>query len=195
MRLRDGVYGRPLEPDLPMRTALLFLLMSLPLLEIGLLIKVGGMIGFWPTLGIIVLTAMLGGAIIVQNGFSSALRIQEAMLRGEAPLGPILESAMVVAAGVLLITPGLIADSVGLLLLVPPLRRLAARSFARAMFGLEQPQRPSGTRPERPEADATRQPRGTSGDGPVIEGEFERLDERPVDPAAPPRRPRQPFDP
>lgn len=177
-----------------MRIAFWLVLAALPLIEIGLLIKVGGWIGFWPTLAIVVVTAFGGLAIMMQNGVTAALRVQQAMLEGEAPLLAMLEAAMVVMAGVLLITPGLLADALGLLLLVPPLRRLAARFVGRWLLLLD----PSAVRPdptgdrrfgerrgmgggfERPGGEP--RPPENGGAGPVIDGEFTRLGERTVDP-------------
>lgn len=169
----------------------LILLVAVPLIEIALLIKVGQWLGFWPTLGLVVAT-FIGGAIVIgRSGFTSAMRLREALVRGEAPVAAMLESALVVLAGVLLMTPGFVADAVGLGLLIPPLRRwlagLALRnvtvvggmgtSQSRFDTGAEDATTARGNarhtdtqRPEEP------------GDGPVIDGEFERLDERPMRP-------------
>ena len=184
-----------------MRIALMLLLVALPLIEIGVLIKVGGWLGFWPTLGIVVLTGALGIAVIMEHGLTAAIRLQRAMLAGETPLLTMLDGALLVAAGILLVTPGLIADVVGLLLLVPPVRRLAARALGRWLLLLD----PGAVRPDA--ADGPRaggrdsrpgggghdgprhrgegprpRPSGNGGAGPVIDGEYRRLDERTVDP-------------
>ena len=174
-----------------MRIGLLLALVALPLIEIGVLVKVGGWIGFWPTLGIVLLTALAGVAVLMEQGMTAALRVQQSIQDGEAPLVPMLEGALSFAAGVLLITPGLIADACGLLLLVPPLRRYAARTIGRWLLLLD----PATVRPEPagPFGDRRRgngagpphaeppQP-GNGGAGPVIEGEFTRLGERTIDP-------------
>jgi UPF0716 family protein affecting phage T7 exclusion len=92
----------------------------------------------------------------------------------------------------LLILPGFLCDILGLLLLIPPLRRLAARSFFASLFGnanFEFEVRTSGR--EQPQSPPRRDggPRDeTSSRGPVIEGEFERLDERSIDPRRSRRR-------
>ena len=167
-----------------MRIALFVLLGVLPFVELALLIMVGSAIGFWWTLAIILGTGVLGIAVLMENGMSAPVRIQEAMLRGEPPVAPMFEAALVVTAGVLLVTPGLVADALGLMLLIPPLRRLLARWIAVAFVGVapeETAGRDRSGRPRpgmRPEAQQPREP----GSGPVIEGEFERLDERTVDP-------------
>ena len=166
-----------------MRLIPLVALIAFPLLEIIVLVQVGGQIGFWWTLALILMTAILGMAIIVQNGTNAAIRVQQAMQRGEPPLAPMVDSAMVVVAGVLLVTPGVLADTLGLLMLAPFVRRLLARGLGRTLFGAfgvsastadgggpfddRDPRtgRPSGTRP-----------------GPVIDGEFTRVDEPASDP-------------
>lgn len=162
-----------------MRLIGILVLLAAPLLELGLLIKVGQIIGFWWTMAIIVGTGFLGVAVMMENGFSSPRKMQEAMARGEIPVGPMLDGAFVVLAAVLLLTPGLIADALGLLLLVPPIRRLVARGVGRGVFGTIQV-RTAGMRPGR--ADSDRREARPRGAGPVIEGEYERLGERPVEP-------------
>lgn len=172
-----------------MRIAFLLAFIALPLLEIGLLIKVGNWIGFWPTLGIVIGTALLGGAIIVQHGFRAAFDVRQAVLRGELPLNPIVDGALVVTAGTLLLTPGLAADVLGLLLLLPVVRGLVRDKLGWALFGGVGP---ASARPgdevgatSRQGTDEVRGAAGESGSGPVIEGEFQRLGERAIDPDDP----------
>jgi UPF0716 protein FxsA len=166
----------------------LLMLIAWPLIEIAVLIKTGVWLGFWWTLGIVIATAILGGAVLMQYGLSAALKVQEAMLAGEPPLASMMDGALVATAGILLITPGLCADAVGLLLLLPPLRQLIARILLQRILGLGE---------VRFETDVRRKTRGAAPgaeraneadtrEGPVIDAEFERLDERTVDPA---RRP------
>lgn len=174
------------------RIAFLLALAALPLAELALLIKVGGLIGGWWMFLIVVATAVLGMTIIVQNGFSAALRMQQAMMRGEAPFAPMMDSGMVVLAGLLLITPGLIADAVGLLLLVPPLRALAAAGLTKLMLSsgvvtVSATFEEAAAQTERSRATPGQEgyggrPHGDQAGGPVIDGEFQRVDERPIEP-------------
>jgi UPF0716 protein FxsA len=160
-----------------MRLAVLLFLVALPFLEIGLLIKLGGVIGGWQTFAIVIGTAILGGALIVQNGFNSAVRVQQSVQRGELPLAPMMDSALVVTSGVLLITPGPIGDCLGLVLLIPPLRRFLIARMSNRFFGpgeVGAAQARSGSQED--PAQAAR----PAGDGPIIEGEFQRLGERPM---------------
>ena len=147
-----------------------------PLIEIGVLIKVGQSLGFWPTMGIVVMTGVAGFSVIVLHGFEAMLRVQQAILRGEPPVAAMQDGALVAIAGVLLITPGLVADAVGLVLLVPLCRRWIIGRIGRAFEGGMSPSAPGETGEWTFES--TRKERASRpGNGPVIEGEFKRLDE------------------
>ena len=160
------------------------LLLAWPLIEIAVLIKAGGWLGFWPTLLIVIGSGLLGASVLMRYGLDAALKVQEAMVRGETPLLAMMDGALVALAGGLLIVPGLLADVVGLALLIPPLRGFLARRLLRSMLGMSDVD--GDAREPRPSEGGRPRQSGFPPDGPVIEGEFERLDERPVDP---PRRP------
>lgn len=160
-----------------MRLPLFIVMLAAPLIELALLIVVGQRIGLWWTLGIVIGTGILGVAVLMENGMSAPLRIHEAMQKGETPLAPMFEGALVVMAGVLLLTPGLIADAIGLLLLIPALRRAFSRWAVRHLFPLMDVD-VEATYSENME----RRKGGAARNGNVIEGEFERLDERTIDP-------------
>ncbi|MEZ5854312.1 MAG: FxsA family protein [Hyphomicrobiaceae bacterium] len=161
---------------------LLIVLIAVPLLELAVLIKVGQWIGFWPTFGIVIGTFMIGASVLARSGLAAAFRVQEAMLKGEPPVAAMLDGALLAFAGVLLVTPGFIADTVGFALLLPPVRSFAAKWFARSAFG-HFDVRTSHTTYETYEAGdpgPQRHQGDGRGSGPVIDGEFERLDERPL---------------
>ncbi len=164
-----------------MRLVLLLLIVSVPLLEIGVLIKVGQSLGFWSTLAVVVGTFFAGLAVLMNQGLAAPLKMQEALLRGEPPVGPILDGAMVAFAGVLLMTPGLIADTLGLILLIPPARRLLTWFALRQMPMFSEFHVDLGPGPN-PAPQEQRPHSSPPGAGPVIDGEFERLDERTLDP-------------
>ena len=107
---------------------------TVPLVEIGLFIQVGGAIGLWPTLGIVVLTAIIGTTLMRTQGAAALARIRSAFDRLEDPSRPLADGAMILVAGAVLLTPGFFTDAVGLLLLVPSMRamlfRLALRRLA-----------------------------------------------------------------
>ena len=94
-----------------------------PLVEIGLFIVLGQTIGLWPTLLGVVVTALIGSAIIRLQGLSLISDIQRHMQAGKLPAQQIFEGLMVGIAGALLLTPGYFTDTIGFLLLVPPLRQ------------------------------------------------------------------------
>ncbi len=170
----------------------LFILIAIPLIEIAVMIKVGQWIGFWPALGIVIGTFMLGATIVGRSGFTSAIKVRDALARGEPPVGAMVDSSLLVVAGVLLMTPGFIADIVGFALLIPPLRTWLANAALRnaIVVGSVRGDPPTNERPH-PRGEAGGDGRGV-GNGPVIDGEFERLDERPIDPRS--RRPRNPDE-
>ncbi|MGR3983697.1 MAG: FxsA family protein [Gammaproteobacteria bacterium] len=100
---------------------LLFLLV--PLVEVYFLIEIGGRIGAFPTIALVVLTAALGAMLVRAQGFSTYLRVQRQLALGESPAQMLLEGLALFVAGALLLTPGFFTDAVGFALLTPPLRR------------------------------------------------------------------------
>ena len=167
-----------------MRLAFFALLTVLPLLEIALLVKFGQAFGVWLTIAEVIGSAMLGFAVLQRQGFTMMMRTQEAMMRGEPPVGAMLDGGMMVMAGTLLIIPGLITDVMGLLLLIPPVRHLVAGRMLAGMFGtatVRVDTYEQGTRREPKHEPGPREGQRDGG-GPVIEGDFQRLDERTVDP-------------
>ena len=101
----------------------LLVLVGAPLLELYVLIEVGSEIGALPTILISVFTAVLGASLVRMQGVSVLLRVQQTLARGEVPALEMLEGALLMMAGIMLLFPGFITDAFGFLLLVPPLRR------------------------------------------------------------------------
>jgi UPF0716 protein FxsA len=174
-----------------MNVGLILLLASIPLVEIGLLVKFGQWLGLWPTLGIVITTAIAGSFVLHLQGFAVMRRTMESMQAGKPPVGPVVDGAFLMLAGLLLITPGLVADACGLLLLIPQLRhRLAAWGVRKVLKSSVVRSSAFGTgkrtetdwpgQPSRPETQAPPRPADPAA-GPVIDGEFERVDERTVD--------------
>jgi UPF0716 protein FxsA len=149
-----------------------------PVLELALLIRVGQSIGVWPTVALVLGTATTGAMIISRQSFTVVRRTLEAMSEGRMPVAPVLDGLFLMIAGALLLTPGLITDAMALLLLVPPVRRAAAAWGVRRLLRGGQ----VDVRVYRQEGRAAGSPddaAGGSAQGPVIDGEFERLGERP----------------
>ena len=99
-----------------------FLLLVVPILEIGVFILLGGQIGVINTLLGIVLTAVIGTILLRRQGFALISQAQSQMDQGHIPGKELAHGVMLLAAGLLLLTPGFVTDTFGFLLLVPPFR-------------------------------------------------------------------------
>jgi UPF0716 protein FxsA len=95
---------------------------GIPLFELYWLIKVGAEIGAIPTVFLVVFTAVLGGLLVRMQGFSTALRVRGSMERGEVPAIEMMEGAVLLVCGIMLLLPGFFTDLIGFLGLVPPIR-------------------------------------------------------------------------
>ncbi|MEW5745327.1 MAG: FxsA family protein [Nitrospirota bacterium] len=106
----------------------LFLLFALvPMLELALLIKVGSVVGTLNTIIIVVLTAVIGAYMVKLEGLRVLFKIQRDVRQGVFPAEELIDGAMILVAGALLLTPGFITDVFGLLLIVPPTRAVIRR--------------------------------------------------------------------
>lgn len=110
------------------RLLLPLLLIAVPLCEIGLFILVGQHIGVLATIGLVVLTAVIGAALLRQQGLAVLAKAQASMDEGKAPIGPVVDGVALLAGGLLLLTPGFLTDSIGFVLLIPQARAAIARS-------------------------------------------------------------------
>lgn len=139
---------------------LFLLFLTVPLAEIYVLLEVGSILGVLPTVAAVVLTALIGAALVRAQGFSTLMRIRSSLDAGEIPAVAMLEGAFLLVAGALLLTPGFLTDSVGFAFLCPPVRRALIERFLIEKL-----------------ADARR--RADDPTGPrVIEGEFHRKDKK-----------------
>lgn len=150
---------------------ILALLILVPIAELALIIKVGGLFGVLPTLALLVGMAVLGTVLLRRQGLAVLRRSQEAMAAGQVPVGSALDGLGLIVAAILLMTPGFLTDILGLLLLVPWVRRqLGAWLFARFVTRGSVRVR---TFRSSPRSGPQRKPPG----GPVIEGDYTRIDE------------------
>ncbi len=108
---------------------LFLLFVAVPLIEIALFIKVGGFLGLWPTLGIVVATAFLGTWLVRAQGVAAMNRLRGSFSQLQDPTQPLADGAMILFAGALLLTPGFFTDAIGFLLLFPPFRAAAFQYF------------------------------------------------------------------
>ena len=110
-----------------------FIFLAVPILEIYLLMQVGGFIGVGWTIFLVVLTAVIGVALLKIQGISTLNRAQQKMQANELPAREILEGMGLLVAGALLLTPGFFTDTIGFLLLFPPTRILLVKAVASRM--------------------------------------------------------------
>ncbi|MDE0766539.1 MAG: FxsA family protein [Amylibacter sp.] len=109
---------------------MLFIFIAVPIIEIALFIKVGGFIGLYPTLAIVLLTAFIGTSLLRSQGMSAFNGLQNSIMSGQNPMSQIAHGAMILIAGVVLLTPGFFTDAVGLALLIPGVRTIIIKAGA-----------------------------------------------------------------
>lgn len=103
---------------------LLILVTILPVLEIYVLIESGRTIGVWPTVLLVVVTGIAGSWLMRQQGLALLRRIQQELAGGQVPAGVLLDGALILAGGMLLLTPGFCTDLTGATMLIPGTRHL-----------------------------------------------------------------------
>lgn len=145
----------------------LILFVGLPLLEIAVFIAVGDKIGLGMTLFLVLVTAILGGAVIRYQGFHILQSGRSHWKQGQLPGQELFDALCLLISGLTLITPGFVTDTIGLLLLLPPLRqwlfaKLQDKVTLQGGFGNFAQTRPP--------------PKNDSPD--VIEGDYEIMDEK-----------------
>ena len=109
---------------MPPLLLLMILFTAIPLVELWLLFQMGNWIGFWTTIGLVLGTGFAGAALARWQGWQVMERVQGEMRQGMLPASAMGDGALILVAGVLLITPGVLTDLLGLSLLVPPVRTL-----------------------------------------------------------------------
>jgi UPF0716 protein FxsA len=107
---------------MPLLLVLIFI--GIPIIEITLLIQVGGAIGVWRTVALVILTAIIGGWLLRQQGLRTLMAAQESLARNQMPVNELFDGACLLVAGALLLTPGFFTDAIGFLLFFPPFRAL-----------------------------------------------------------------------
>lgn len=135
-----------------------------PLIEIALFIQVGGAIGLWPTLGIVVATAVLGTWLVRAQGRLAIGQLRQSFSRLDDPTEPLAHGAMILVSGALLLTPGFFTDAVGFALLMPPVR-MAVLRYLRSKVRVAHFE--MGPRPQDPRPG-----------GDVVEGEYQDVTPR-----------------
>lgn len=98
-----------------------------PFVEIYLLLQIGGIVGVFPTVLLVVFTAVLGAWLLRQQGFSTWQRLQANLAQGKVPAYEMIEGPLLLIGGALLLTPGFFTDALGFACLIPQVRRKFAK--------------------------------------------------------------------
>ena len=112
---------------------LLIPFLVLPVVEIAVFIQVGGLIGLWPTIGLVILSAVAGSWLMRQQGAAALADLQRSFRELRDPTAPLAHGALILLAGALMVTPGFVTDSMGIALLIPATRRWVIRQLGRRM--------------------------------------------------------------
>jgi UPF0716 protein FxsA len=127
---------------------LLIAFIAVPLIEIGLFVQVGDAIGLWPTLLIVLLTAIAGTALVRSQGTQVVHALQGSFQAMQDPTEPLAHGAMILFAGALLLTPGFFTDAFGFLLLFPPFRNLITKMIRSKLKSADMKFSPHETGPD-----------------------------------------------
>lgn len=117
---------------------LLLLFVLVPLVELALLIRIGNWLGFWPTIGIVVATGALGALLAKSQGARVLGEIRADLTSGRVPAARLLDGLLILAGGIVLLTPGLLTDALGLMLLLPVTRNRLKAVVRRRFEGMVQ---------------------------------------------------------
>jgi UPF0716 protein FxsA len=147
---------------------LVLLFIAVPLAELAVIIQVGQAIGVWWTIALLLADSLLGSWLMRHQGRTAWRRFNEAVQVGRVPTREVLDGALVIFGGALLLTPGFITDIFGLVLLIPPSRRLVRALLARR---LAHRLVVSATRMRRPHADY-------DVDGTAVDVDADRIERR-----------------
>ena len=125
---------------------LIVLFVTVPILELFVILQIGDLIGIWWTIGLLIADSILGSLLMRSQGRAAWRRFNEALQRGRPPAREVLDGVLIIFGGALLLTPGFLTDAVGLAFLLPPtravLRGLLVRRFAGRMIASATARRP-----------------------------------------------------
>ncbi|MEN8214232.1 MAG: FxsA family protein [Pseudomonadota bacterium] len=142
---------------------LLAIFVLIPATELYVLIEVGSEIGALTTIWLVILTALIGGWMVRHQGLNVMFRVRDQLEKGEPPAIEMMEGLLLLIIGILLLLPGFITDTLGFLLLIPPLRRWLILSWLKRRGTLTA---------------VNIDIHGSKQDHYIIEGEYQRDDKR-----------------
>ncbi|CAM4074210.1 FxsA family protein [Pseudoalteromonas byunsanensis] len=159
---------------------LFVLFVVVPIIEIALLIQVSDVIGGFATIALVILTAILGAKLVKQQGLSAYSDVQGQMARGQMPASELFTGLCVIIAGVLLMTPGIMTDVLGFMLLTPAIRSILAKALMKKMtvkmHTTMQHSQNAYTEHEQAEPFEHKEQQSNNRPSNTIEGEYERKD-------------------
>ncbi len=161
---------------------ILLLFIGVPIIEIVLFIEVGDWIGLWPTVATILITAFIGTALVRAQGLAVLAQARQDMDTGKPPVKAALTGVCLLVAGALLLTPGFLTDALGFMLLIPPVRMmlgalLVTRLVKSGSFQFHSAGFAGGAGGASAGPRGSAGPTGPAGPGPIIDGEFETVDD------------------
>ncbi len=172
------------------RFILFVLFVAMPFIELALLIYLGNALGFWPTIAIVLVTALTGAYVLRAQGLATLRRVSASLSSGEPPIQPVVDGFFLAIAGAFLLTPGVITDAIGLGLLIPPVRMALAKwgvgrflrsgaftvhTYTTGGDGSSTHHAQTSERPDETSGPGPRKKSKKPGDGPVIDGEYEEI--------------------
>ena len=161
---------------------ILGLFIAVPIIEIAVFIEIGGRIGLWNTIAVVIVTAMIGTWMLRAQGLKTLENARRNMERQVFPANELFDGVCLLIAGVMLLTPGFVTDAFGFLLFMPPVRA-GLRVWIWSVL-----QRREGARVwvhgEHPPGTASRRPGGPASGG-TIDGDFREIDPGAPDPNSP----------
>src|SRR3954452_3282084 len=117
---------------MPLLLVIVFIVV--PIAELYVLIQIGQAIGVLPTIALLILDSVLGAALMRAQGRAAWMRFNAALAEGRVPGREVMDGALVIFGGALLLTPGFLSDVLGLILLLPPTRAVVRKLLA-ARYG------------------------------------------------------------
>ena len=103
--------------------------MVVPIIEIALLVAFSQAVGVWWTIGLVIVTAFVGSWLVSRQGRDTIQSVRAEFAQGVVPASSLAHGVMIVIAGAFLLTPGLLTDAAGFLLLIPGIREAIRRWF------------------------------------------------------------------
>ena len=102
--------------------------------ELFVLIHVGAAIGAWPTIGLTILTAVVGASLVRSQGLQTVFKAQQKIEEGQVPAQQVAEGILLMISGACLIMPGFITDFIGMVILIPPVRAYLAQRLLNSNY-------------------------------------------------------------